>query len=74
MTEYFLERLEVTGKIYGHYNYAIEPEKINVLKDGQKRLVYEAGYFIDPDGHKALFNQGRIVNGIWLCESCANTQ
>jgi hypothetical protein len=45
-----------------------------VIKEGQKRLIYDEGYFIDPSGHQALFNQGRSVNGIWLCEACASSQ
>jgi hypothetical protein len=41
MTQYFLEKLSVTGKIYHPYDDAIEPEQIHLLKDGEKKLVYE---------------------------------
>lgn len=71
LTQYFLERLSVTGKVYHPYDTAVEPEQIYYLKDGQKKLVYAAGYFYDPQGHKAMFNQGRAVNGVWLCDQCA---
>jgi hypothetical protein len=71
MTQYFLERMAVTGKVYHPYDEAIEPEQIHLLKDGQKKLVYEAGYFYDPQGHKAMFNQGRVVDGVWVCDQCA---
>ncbi len=71
MTQYFLEKLSVTGKIYRPYDDAIEPEQIHLLKDGEKKLVYESGYFFDPHGHKAMFNQGRVVDGVWACDQCA---
>lgn len=71
MTQYFLEKLSVTGKIYHPYDHAIEPERIHLLKDGEKKLVYESGYFFDPHGHKAMFNQGRVVEGVWVCDQCA---
>jgi len=75
MTQYFLEKLSVTGKIYHPYDDAIEPEQIYQLtKDGQKKLVYEAGYFFDPSGHKAMFNQGRVVDGVWVCDQCAGAK
>lgn len=71
MTQYFLEPMSVTGKVYQPYNNAIEPEQIYLLKDGEKKLVYESGYFYDPQGHKSMFNQGRVVEGMWLCDQCA---
>jgi len=71
MTQYFLEKLSVTGKIYHPYDDAIEPEQIHLPKDGEKKLVYESGYFFDPHGHKAMFNQGRVVDGVWVCDQCA---
>jgi hypothetical protein len=75
MTQYFLEKLSVTGKIYHPYDDAIEPEQIHHLtKDGQKKLVYDAGYFFDPNGHKSMFNQGRVIDGAWVCEQCADTK
>jgi hypothetical protein len=74
LTQHFLERLEVAGKVYPPYDYALEPEHIRVVKEGEKKLVYDAGYFYDPHGHKALFNQGRVVNGVWLCDTCAKQQ
>jgi hypothetical protein len=74
MTQYFLEKLSVTGKIYHPYDDAIEPEQIHLLKDDEKKLVYESGYFFDPHGHKAMFNQGRVVDGVWVCDQCAGTK
>lgn len=71
MTQYFLEKLSVTGKVYHPYDDALEPEQIYLLKNGEKKLVYEAGYFFDPMGHKAMFNQGRVVDGMWVCDQCA---
>jgi hypothetical protein len=71
MTQYFLEKMSVTGKIYHPYDDALEPEQIYLLKNGEKKLVYEAGYFYDPQGHKAMFNQGRVVDGMWVCDQCA---
>jgi hypothetical protein len=71
MTQYFLEKLSVTGKIYHPYDDAIEPEQIHLLKNGEKKLVYESGYFYDPQGHKSMFNQGRVVDGMWVCDQCA---
>lgn len=71
MTQYFLEKLSVTGKVYHPYDDAIEPEQIHLLKDGGKKLVYESGYFFDPHGHRAMFNQGRVVDGMWVCDQCA---
>ncbi|MCG3157738.1 MAG: hypothetical protein DKINENOH_04374 [bacterium] len=71
MTQYFLESMSVTGKVYPPYEWAIEPEQIHVVKDGEQRLVYESGYFCDPQGHKSMFNQGRVVEGRWVGEQCA---
>jgi len=71
MTQYFLEKMSVTGKIYHPYDSALEPEQIYLLKNGERKLVYDAGYFYDPQGHKAMFNQGRVVNGVWVCDQCA---
>ncbi len=74
MTQYFLEKLSVSGKIYHPYDDAIEPEQIHLLKDDEKKLVYESGYFFDPHGHKAMFNQGRVVDGVWVCDQCAGAK
>jgi hypothetical protein len=74
MTQYFLEKMSVTGKIYHPYDDALEPEQIHLLKAGEKKLVYESGYFFDPQGHKAMFNQGRVVDGVWVCDQCAGAK
>lgn len=71
MTQYFLEEMSVTGKVYHPHDHAIEPEQIHLLQNGEKKLVYESGYFYDPRGHKAMFNQGRVVDGTWVCDQCA---
>jgi hypothetical protein len=74
MTQYFLEKMSVTGKVYHPYDDALEPEQIYLLKNGEKKLVYDAGYFYDPQGHKAMFNQGRVVDGVWVCDQCAEAK
>lgn len=71
MTQYFLEKMSVTGKVYHPYDEAIEPEQIYLLKNGEQKLVYDAGYFFDAQSHKAMFNQGRVVDGMWVCDQCA---
>lgn len=71
LRQYFLDDLEVTGKVYPNYHSAVEPEEIHLLEEDEKKLVYESGYFIDPQGHKALFNEGELVEGVWLCANCA---
>ncbi len=71
MTQYFLERMSVTGKVYHPYDEALEPEQIHLLKEGEKKLVYDSGYFFDTRGHKAMFNQGRVLEGVWVCDQCA---
>jgi len=71
MTQHFLENMLVAGKVYHPYDDAIEPEQIYLLKNGEKKLVYDAGYFFDAQGHKAMFNQGRVVDGVWVCDQCA---
>jgi hypothetical protein len=71
MTQYFLEEMSVTGKVYHPYERAVEPEQIHLLKGGEKKLVYESGYFYDPQGHKSMFNQGRVVDGTWVCDKCS---
>jgi len=74
MTQHFLDRLEITGRIYEPYRHAIEPEEIHLVQEDGKKLVYEEGYFIDPNGHKALFNEGRVVDGVWVCDKCASAR
>lgn len=71
LRQYFLDDLEVTGKVYPNYHSAVEPVEIYLLKEDEKKLVYESGYFIDPQGHRALFNEGKLVEGVWLCANCA---
>lgn len=71
LRQYFLEDLEITGQVYPGYHNAVEPEKIHLLQEEGKKLVYESGYFIDPQGHRALFNEGKLVEGIWRCDNCA---
>ncbi len=74
LTQYFLARLEITGTVYNPYHHAVEPEKIHLVEKGNKSLVYEEGYFIDPNGHRATFNKGQIVDGVWYCSECAGNQ
>lgn len=74
MTQYFLDRLEITGTIYKPYHHAIEPEEIHLVEGNEKTLVYQEGYFIDPNGHRALFNEGRTVDGVWYCDQCVGAR
>ena len=46
-----------------HLNTTRTAMKTNVLEDGDRRMVYEAGYFIDDDGQRATFRDGRFQNG-----------
>lgn len=66
LTQYFRETVEVEGSVYEPYGYAVEPEAIHLLEDGDRRLVYEAGYFIDDEGNRATFHDGRFQNGRWV--------
>lgn len=68
MTQYFLETVEVEGRAYPPYEHAVEPEQIHVIDDGERTLVYESGYFIDADGGRATFHEGRLVNGRWVAQ------
>jgi len=74
LTQYFLDRLEIKGTVYDPYKHAIEPQKIYVEKEGNRSLIYEDGYFIDPNGHQATFNKGRFLDGVWYCSECAGNQ
>lgn len=65
LQQYFRETVEVTGTSYGSYNHAVEPETIHVIEGDERRLVYESGYFIDEDGHRATFQDGEYSNGQW---------
>lgn len=71
MRQYFLEDLEITGQVYPNYRKAVEPDEIYLLEEEGKKLVYKSGYFIDPQGHRALFNEGKVVEGVWMCDNCA---
>lgn len=74
LRQYFLDDLEVTGQVYPGHSNTVEPEEIHLLEEDEKKLVYESGYFIDPQGHRALFNEGRVVDGVWLCGNCAGEE
>lgn len=65
LQQYFRETVEVEGTMYDNYNHAVEPEKIHLIDDGEHRLVYESGYFIDEDGNRATFQNGEYRNGKW---------
>lgn len=66
LTQYFLEIVEVEGSVYAPYDHAVEPEAIHVIEDGDRRLVYEAGYFIDEDDQRATFHEGQLRDGRWV--------
>lgn len=66
LTQYFLETVEIEGTVYGPYDHAVEPETIHLLADGERRRVYDAGYFIDEDGQRATFHEGQYRDGQWI--------
>lgn len=66
LTQYFLETVEVEGTVYGPYEHAVEPEAIHLVEDDDRRLIYEAGYFIDEDGRRATFHEGQVRDGQWV--------
>lgn len=68
LTQYFLETIEVEGRTYDPYHHAVEPEVIHLHDGNERRLVYEAGYFIDADGRRATFHDGRVVDGRWVAQ------
>lgn len=65
LTQYFLETVEVEGTVYSPYAHAVEPETIHLIEDDERRLVYEAGYFIDEEGRRATFQDGTFRDGRW---------
>jgi hypothetical protein len=69
LQQYFRETVEVEGAVYDPYERAVEPETIHVIEDGEQRLVYESGYFIDEEGRRATFQDGVYRNGEWMVES-----
>lgn len=66
LTQYFLETVEVEGTVYSPYEHAIEPEAIHLVEEDERRLVYEAGYFIDEEGRRATFQDGTFRGGRWI--------
>lgn len=68
LRQYFRETFEVEGAMYEPYEKAVEPETIHLIKDGERRLVYESGYFIDEEGQRATFQDGAFRNGKWIVE------
>lgn len=68
LQQHFLETVEVEGTVYDPYERAVEPEAIHLVEDGDRRLVYEAGYFIDENNQRATFQEGTYQNGRWVAE------
>lgn len=68
LRQHFLETVEVKGTVYDPYDSAVEPEEISLLGDGSRRLVYEAGYFIDEHNGRATFQEGVYRNGRWIAK------
>lgn len=69
LQQYFRETVEVEGTMYDNYTHAVEPEKIHLIDEGESRLVYESGYFIDEDGNRATFQDGELRDGRWSVNS-----
>lgn len=65
LQQYFRQVVEVEGEVYDGYDHAVEPETIHLMEDGERRLVYESGYFIDENGNRATFQDGVLQNGEW---------
>lgn len=65
LQQYFRQSVEVEGEVYDGYEHAVEPETIHLVKDDERRQVYESGYFIDEDGNRATFQDGVYQNGEW---------
>lgn len=68
LRQYFLETVKVEGTVYDPYDRAVEPETIHLVGDGDRRIVYEAGYFIDENNGRATFQEGVYRNGRWIAE------
>lgn len=68
LRQYFRETFEVEGAMYEPYTRALEPETIYLIKDDDRKVVYESGYFIDEEGRKATFQDGIYMNGKWTVE------
>lgn len=67
LTQYFRETVEVEGTVYAPYDRAVEPEVIHLIADGgDRRTVYEEGYFIDEEGQRATFQDGEFRGGKWV--------
>lgn len=65
LQQHFRETIEVEGTVYPPYEKAVEPEKIHVVEDNGRRLVYEEGYFIDENNRRATFQDGIFRDGRW---------
>lgn len=67
LTQYFRETVTVEGTVYDPYGHAVEPEIIHLVDDeGDRRTVYEEGYFIDEEGQRATFQEGEVRDGRWV--------
>lgn len=66
LQQYFRKKIEVEGTVYSPYDQAVEPETIHLNDDGERRLVYESGYFIDENDRRATFQDGVFRNGKWI--------
>lgn len=67
LTQYFRETVEVEGTFYPSYDRAVEPKVIHLVGDeGNRRTVYEEGYFIDVKGRRATFQDGEYRDGKWV--------
>ena len=66
LTQYFLETVEIEGRVYPPYNHAVEPEVIYLIEGDGRRMIYEEGYFIDEDKQRATFHEGQFENGQWI--------
>jgi hypothetical protein len=68
LQQYFREKVEVQGTVYDPYDHAVEPEIIHLVDGDERRLVYEEGYFIDENGHRATFQNGEFRDGKWVAQ------
>lgn len=68
LQQHFRETVEVEGTVYAPYEKAVEPEKIHLIEEDGRRLVYEEGYFIDENSNRATFQDGEYRNGKWVVQ------
>ena len=71
LQQYFLDSMEIEGKVFNGVKNALEPKSIRILnKEGKWIRIFVGGEFIDEVNHKSTFENGAIYNGKWYCKTC----